>query len=632
MASILGEAGERRFLLGNEAIARGILEAGVGFAATYPGTPSSEIIDTLLRAKRLGGLDIYVEISTNEKVAYEAAFAACLAGIRGFMAAKHVGINVAADAIATSAYIGTNAGFVFVSADDPNCWSSQNEQDNRWYARIFNLVMLEPSTPQEAKDYVVEGYRISEDVRIPVMIRTTTRVSHMRGVVEFGETRRPEIKGHFRKDIARYVVVPANARRNHISLLERMKKAEEISEKSKLNHIIEVEGRPTQKNIGIISSGVSFLHSVEAVESLGISAKILKLGLTHPLPRKKIIEFADGLDALLIVEEVDPVMETEIKAMLQEENVRVEVYGKNLLPRVLELSVDIVENALRRILGLKESRREGSIARAESIEIPRRPPILCPGCPHRATYFAVKMALRNEGINPNDVIFPTDIGCYTLGINPPYNMGDLLLCMGSSIGTSNGLAQVTDQFLISFIGDSTFYHAGIPPLINAVYNKHRIFVVVLDNKITAMTGFQANPASGFTGSGEKTATIPIEEIARAIGVDYVDVVNPVEDIKGAIEKIRAAVRAYKTGKTVLIVSRSPCALFSLRTTGKTGKGGKYFVNQEKCVNCGMCYREFNCPAIFFNTEKGKPYIRHDICTGCGVCADICPVGAIFRVS
>ena len=631
MASILGEKGEKKFLLGNEAIARGLIEGGLGFAAAYPGTPSSEIMDTLLQAKVIGRLEYHAEISTNEKVAYESAFAACLAGVRSFTAAKHVGINVAADAVATSAYIGTNAGFVFVSADDPNCWSSQNEQDNRWYARLFNLIMLEPSTPQEAKDFARLGFEISEKTRLPVMIRTTTRVSHMRGIVEFGDIQKPKIVGSFDKNPSRYVVVPANARRNHKWLIERIEKATKLSDESPLNTITFIEGNdPPKGRFGIITSGAAYLHSMEAVEKLGISAKILKLGFSHPLPRNKIKDFLEDLDIVLVVEEIDPVMEKEIKSIAYDEDIHVKIHGKDVLPRVFELSVVTVMSAIRRIHDM------GKIPAPEReqapISIPRRPPILCPGCPHRASYYAVKMALRREKINPDDVIYPTDIGCYTLGINPPFRMGDLLLCMGSSVGTANGLSQATEQPVIAFIGDSTFYHAGIPALINAVYNKHSFILVVLDNTITAMTGFQANPASGFTGTGEKTRIIPIEEIGRAIGVDYVDVIDPVLDIKSSIEKLRRAIREYKGGKTVLIVSRSPCALLSLRTRGFTGKGGKYRINQDKCINCGICYREFNCPAIFYDEKKKKPYIRPDICTGCGVCMDICSVHAIEKIS
>ncbi|MCR8454215.1 MAG: indolepyruvate ferredoxin oxidoreductase subunit alpha [Crenarchaeota archaeon] len=627
MSSIIGEPGEKRFLLGNEAIARGLIEAGVGFSAGYPGTPASEIIDTLLQAKHIGKFEYYVEISTNEKVAYEAAFSACLAGVRSFTAAKHVGINVAADAIATSAYIGTNAGFAFVSADDPNCWSSQNEQDNRWYARIFGLVMIEPSTPMEAKEMTKIAYEISEKVRLPVIIRTTTRVAHMRGLVELGEIPSTiKTKGKFERDISRYVVVPANARRNHKLLLDRIETAEKISEESKLNFITSTSGA-LKKKLGIITSGVSYLYVIEAAEKLGVGVDILKLGFTYPLPRRKIVDFLSNKDAVLIVEEVDGILEKEIKAIAHENDLRIPIHGKNLIPKLYELNTAIVEGAIAKILGLPYSPYSVQI---KAPDIPSRPPILCPGCPHRATYFALKMALIREKIKPEDVIYTTDIGCYTLGINPPYQMGDLLLCMGSSIGTLNGLAETTDQLIIALIGDSTFYHAGIPALINIVFNKHRAFVIVLDNRITAMTGFQPSPSTGLTGMLERTKVVPIEDIARAIGIDYVSVIDPVLNINDAIEKLQESIRQYRIGKTVTIISRSPCALYNLRVQGYTGKGGVYNIDSGICINCGVCYKQFNCPAIQFDPEQNKPFIRSDICTGCGVCMDICPVKAIKR--
>lgn len=630
MADILGEAGEKKFLLGNEAIARGLLEAGIGFASAYPGTPSSEIIDTLLEVKRISNLEFYVEISINEKVAYEAAFSASLTGIRAFTAAKHVGINVAADAVATSAYIGTNSGFAFVSADDPNCWSSQNEQDNRWYARLFGLVVLEPSVPQEAKDFARLSYNLSEKLKLPVMIRTTTRVSHMRGPVILDKIPEIKTKGYFDKDPMRYVVVPAVARKNHKWLIDRLENAKKISENIEINYVEEIDGnKSTDKTLGIIASGVAYLHAKEAVESLKIPAKILKLGFTHPLPENKIIKFLSEVDTVLIVEEIDPVMEKDIKAMAFDHEINIKIHGKDLLPRVYELSVDLVSKAIAKLLNISFDK---PIPQQQQIKIPNRPPVLCPGCPHRASYYAVKMALLREKINPEKAIFPTDIGCYTLGINPPFRMGDILLCMGSSIGTSNGLSQATDQPVIAFIGDSTFYHAGIPALINAVYNKHKIFVVVLDNSVTAMTGFQTNPSTGVTGVLEPTKKILIEDIARSVGIDHVDVIDPVMNINEAINKLQRAIRAYKEGKSVLIVSRSPCALWSLRVFKKTGKGGKYSIDPNKCIDCGICYKQFNCPAILYDKAKKKPYIRTDICTGCGVCVDICPVKAIIRLS
>lgn len=629
MSIILGEKGERRLLLGNEAIARGVLEAGVGYVAAYPGTPSSEIVDTLAEVSKTAG--IYVEWSVNEKVAYESAFAACVCGVRAFFACKHVGVNVAADAIATSAYVGTNAGFVFVSADDPHAHSSQNEQDNRHYARMFGLILLEPSTPQEAKDFTVLGYELSEKTKLPVMLRTTTRVSHSRGVVTFGEIRRPKVKGRFEKNPQRFVVVPANARRNHAWLVERLRKAQEISESIEINRVFETSGKECSVGrLGIVGSGVAFNYAREAAAELGLSAKFFKLGMSYPLPARKLVKFMEDVDVVLVVEEVDDVLERDLKALAKEHELPVKIVGKSVLPRVFELRPEIVHEALRRVSeGNFSPVAPASDAPAvREVEVPVRPPMLCPGCPHRAAYFAVKRALVESGIRMDDVIFPTDIGCMTLGFQPPYRMGDFLLCMGSSTGSSCGFSSVTDQLVVAFIGDSTFYHAGIPGLLNAVYNGHPYILVVLDNRVTAMTGFQPDPSTGITARGEKAPVIDISELAKAIGA-VTFVADPVLAWRKAKEEFKRALAEYRRGKVVVFIFRHPCALYERRVRGVVGKGGRYQVNREKCVNCGMCYKQFNCPAIIL--EEGKPKIREDLCVGCGVCEEICPVGAIQRV-
>ncbi len=633
MVLILGKPGEKRFLLGNEAIARGVLEAGVGYVATYPGTPSSEIVDTLARVSKQAG--IYVEYSTNEKVAYESAFAASLSGVRSFFAAKHVGINVATDAIATSAYIGTNTGFVFVSADDPYAHSSQNEQDNRYYARLFGLILLEPGNPQEAKDMVVKGYEISEKVGHPVMVRTTTRVAHARGIVTLGELREARRKGVFKKDPSRFVVVPVNARRNHRKLIERLQVAKELAEKSQLNQVMSLNGDDVAVGrFGIISSGVAFYHAYEEAMKLNISVKLLKLGFSYPLPEKKIVQFLEDLDTVLIVEEVDPVLENDIKAIAKTHELNVKIIGKDILPRIYELRPEIVEKGIKIAAGLDSGKVEppsfDTPTEVLGVRIPKRPPVLCPGCPHRASYYAVKTALLELRENPKKVIYPTDIGCMTLGIMPPYLMGDILLCMGSSTGTSCGLSEVTDQPVIAFIGDSTFFHAGIPGLINAIYNRHPFILVVLDNQITAMTGFQPDPSTGFRADMEKSKVIRIAELAKALGADFVVEVDPVLEWKKAKEAFKEAWRAYKEGKVAVVIYRHWCALTERRLYGYAGMGGRYEILPDKCVDCGICYKIFNCPAILYDKDKRKPYIRDDICLSCGVCMQICPVNAIIR--
>jgi len=633
MSIILGKPGEKRFLLGNEAIARGVLEAGVGFVATYPGTPSSEIVDTLAEiAKEVG---MHVEYSTNEIVAYESAFAASLSGVRSFFAAKHVGINVAADAVATSAYIGTKAGFVFVSADDPHAHSSQNEQDNRYYARLFGLIMLEPGNPQEAKIMTVKGYDISEQLSHPVMIRSTTRVSHARGIVTFDHPREVVTKGKFEKNPAKYVVVPVNARRNHGELIKRLERAKDLAEKSEFNRIVEIAGKDLSiGKFGIIGSGVAYYYAYEEARKLGISAKLFKLGFSYPLPEKKIIDFLSDLDVVLIVEEVDPVLERDIKAIAKTHDIPIKIRGKDILPSIYELRPEIVEKGIKIAAGLESGKVSpppfDTPTEVLNVKVPKRPPVLCPGCPHRASYYAVKAALLELKENPKMVIYPTDIGCMTLGISPPYYMGDVLLCMGSSTGTSCGLSQVTDQPVVAFIGDSTFFHAGIPGLINAVYNKHPFILVVLDNRITAMTGFQPDPSTGFRVGREETKIIRIADVAKALGVDLVIEADPVLEWKKAKEAFKEAWKAYKEGKVVVVVFRHWCALTERRLFGYAGLGGRYEILQDKCVDCGICYKIFNCPAIFYDQEKKKPYIRNDICLACGVCMQICPVNAIIR--
>jgi len=635
LVSILGKAGEKKFLLGNEAIARGVLEAGVGYVASYPGTPSTEIVESLAEvAKELG---IQVEWSTNEIVAYESAFAASLTGVRSFFAAKHVGINVAADAVISSAYIGTNAGFVFVSADDPYAHSSQNEQDNRNYARHFSLVLLEPSTPQEGKDMVVDGYDISEKSGLPVMIRSTTRVSHSRALVKFGHIREPVKKGEFKKNPRRYVIVPGTTRRNKLSLLKRVEKARELAENSDLNQVISIEGTSKDgKGFGIISSGVAYLYALEEAKKIGVETTILKLGFSYPTPVKKIKEFLENVDEVLIIEEIDPIMEKEVKAIAHDYGINVKIHGKDILPNAFELTPKIVEKALRIFYGFEKGRIEPRLldppSEIDDIKLPSRPPVLCPSCPHRASYYAVYMALKRLKVKAEKAIFPTDIGCMTLGMMPPYFMGDILLAMGSSLGTGSGLSAVTDQPVISFIGDSTFFHAGLPGLINAIYNKHPLILVVLDNEITAMTGFQPDPSTGVTAVGEKTRIVSIAEIARTLGADFVIEVDPVMEWEKARDAFMKAWEAYSKGGVAVVVYRHPCALYELSMFGKAGRGGRYAIDENKCIDCGLCYKYFNCPAILYNKEKGKPYIRLDICTGCGVCEQICPIKAIGTIS
>ncbi len=450
MERLLENSG-RQLLLGNEAIVRGLIEAGVGLAATYPGTPSSEVGLVLEDIAKEAGL--YFEYSTNEKVSVEVAGAAAVSGVRSFAFMKHVGLNVASDAFMTLSYTGVRGGMVVMSADDPSCHSSQDEQDNRYYSKLALVPMLEPSTPSEAKDMIIEAYRLSEVIGCPILFRTTTRVNHARGAVELGKRVPPSIKGRFERDPKRFVPIPAHARLGRLEQLKRMEKAQRLSEASPLNFTTG-SGRT-----GVITSGVSYTYVREWVRDV----EVLKLGITNPVPEEKIKKFLQSKDKVVMIEEGEPYLEDEVRRVAQQAGITVQILGKRTghLPRAFEYSPDLVQS-LKDILPVIS---EKAPLATPDLVVPSRPPVLCAGCPHRATYYAVKRA-----VGPKGAIYSTDIGCYTLGIAPPMQTADFVLCMGSSVGAAGGFAQVTDEKVVAFIGDSTFFHAGIPGLISAVFN------------------------------------------------------------------------------------------------------------------------------------------------------------------
>ena len=609
---------EKTILLGNEAIVRGALEAGVNFATTYPGTPASEVGDTFAKiAKQVG---IYFEYSTNEKVAFEAAAGAALSGLRAMVTFKHYGLNVASDSILPLAYIGINGALVIVVADDPNCWSStQSEQDSRYYALLAHIPMLEPSDAQECKDYTKLAFEISEKFKLPVFLRTTTRVSHARGIVKFGKISKNKRKGFFEKNLERYYNLPPRIIKRHKELLEKIEKIREFSEKSEANFT--VYGK-IKSSFGIITSGASFNYVMDALEDLGFKLPVLKLGLTYPAPTNKIKNFIKKFKSVLVVEELEPILEEKIKALAKEVNPTLKIFGKNVLPKAGEYNEEIVIAAICKMTGKDgiERRLERYSKKYKEIEIARRFPLMCPGCPHRATFYAAKKAAGK------DTIFAGDIGCYILGIFPPLRTVDFLFCMGASEGFAHGIKKATGQKIIAFIGDSTFFHAGIPGLINAVFNKSNPLIIVMDNRITAMTGHQPHPGVGITGMGEKTAEIKIEDIARACGVKNVKVVDPYnlkemeETIKEFLEKDSVSV----------IVAKRECRLLAVRKMRKAGiKIPVFEIDQEKCTKCRKCLDEFACPAIY--EENGKIKINKNFCFGCGVCAQVCPAKAIHPV-
>ena len=605
----------KALLLGNEAIARGALEAGIGVAAAYPGTPSSEIVESLMQVRDL--LGIYVEWSVNEKVAFEVAYAAAISGVRSLVAMKHVGLNVASDPLMSSAYTGVKEGFVIVSADDPSMWSSQNEQDNRFYGLHAYIPVFEPSSPAEAKELTKYSYGFSSQFKHPVILRITTRISHTRAVVDLGEVGKPKTKGVFIKE-PRYVLIPTNARRNKLELVEKINRMVKELSKSPFN---KVEG---SGGLAVIASGIAYLYVKEALEKLKLGSEVtlIKLSTVYPIPKYLLIDALKDVKKVLVVEEVDPFVEILVRGLVSEEGLNVEIYGKNYLGYPFELTVERVYKALSRFLNIDTALRseEGS-KRDLRAELPQRPPTLCPGCPYRPLFYAVKMfAIRNK----LNLVAAGDIGCYSLGYNPPFNLQDIIIEMGGGLGVANGLAKVVENTIITFIGDSTFFHAGIPPLINAFVNRSPQIVVILDNEVTAMTGHQPSPSSRF----KDRAYVPIENVVKGIGIRFVKVVDPfnIRRVMNVLSSALEHVRKYK--EPAVIVARRRCALEVMRDLGRLSlTAPSYIIDPHKCIACGLCYNWFSCPAIVPGSE-GKALIDPELCVGCGACVNVCPVDAI----
>ncbi len=496
--------GRKHLLLGNEAIVRGALEANVRFVAAYPGTPSSEIVDRFAQLGEEAG--VYVEYSVNEKVSMETACAAAISGVRSLCSMKHVGLNVAADAFMTLAYVGVKAGMVIVVADDPSLHSSQNEQDNRYYAKMAGVPMLEPSTPEEAREMTIRAFEISEKHQIPCILRTTTRVNHCRGPVGLGELPTEKPAARFEKDPFNLVVVPMVGRKLRLALLEKLERMREEADKSPFN-VVSGSG-----SWGIVTSGVSYLYVRDAVRDLGIEdrVRILKLGFSFPHPKAVLQSFIEGLEKVLVVEELEPFQEETLRVVAQEAGsfVLVGGKGKDLIPQAFELDGVQVKRGMSRFFGVDyQPPQVFSVP-----ELPQRPPNLCAGCPHRATYYSVKKVFGQEAI------YPSDIGCYTLGLLPPLRMADFLICMGSSVSTAGGFSKVLDRPVVAFIGDSTFFHGGLPGLVNAVSHDHRILLVILDNGTTAMTGHQPHPGVELTPQGKVEPKVNIEAVVRGFGI------------------------------------------------------------------------------------------------------------------
>ncbi len=602
--------GEKLWLLGNEAIARGAIEAGVAFATTYPGTPSSEISLNLFQMSQESNL--YFEYSTNEKVALEVAAGAANSGLRTMCMMKHVGLNVAADPLMTLAYVGVKGGLVILTADDPFMFSSQNEQDNRYYGKLAGLPVVEPSSVEEAKEMVVYAFELSEQLHEPVLMRTTTRINHSSSFVQLGQIKARSIEGHFKKNPFQYVTVPAVSRKLHATLLENLAYAAELSETSPYNFI---DGKGQW---GIICNGVSYNYVSDALGELGIAdkVKVMRIGFSHPLPAEKIRDFLKACTQVLVAEEGEPVMEEGIKAIAQEAGLTLPIKGKGeaLFSRLYELDPGLARQVIAAYFKIDYTPpRKADLS--DLPEVPQRPPNLCAGCSHRATFYEVKKAA--EGL---DTVFPTDIGCYTLGFLPPTGMGDFVICMGSSVSSGCGFAKATDQKVISFIGDSTFFHSGMTGLVNAVYNNHDLTLIILDNSTTAMTGHQPNPGVDMADFNlQDYGRVSIEKVVKAMGVGHVAVIKPYK-VKKSIEAIRAAIE-YK-GVSV-IISQEMCTLYA---KGLKRLKARAFEVTDRCKNHRDCIKDFACPAFYIEGDQVR--INADSCVGCAVCAQICPENAI----
>ena len=573
-------------LSGNEAIARGAFEAGVTVAVGYPGTPSTEILENTVKYKDT----IYCEWSPNEKVALEVAAGAAYTGARVIVTMKHVGLNVAADPLMTLAYTGTVGGILICVADDPGMHSSQNEQDTRQYARFARIPVLEPSDSQEAKDFVRIGMELSEKYQTPVILRSTTRVSHSRSLVQENERQETGRAIGFKKDPPRFVPIPLWGREMRIRVEERLTQLIAVAEQSPANRI-----EAGSSALGIIAVGIAYQYAKEVWPDAGF----LKLGLCYPFPDRLIREFSEKHDKLLVIEELDPIVEEHVRSL------GIECYGKEFVPVIGELSTDTLRVAKAAI----ENATAPTISLATPVEdLPGRPPVLCPGCPHRGVFHA---------LGKFDVVVTGDIGCYSLGTFKPLNRMDTILCMGGGITMAHGMDKAGEpRKVVGLVGDSTFFHSGITGLLDIAYNKGNSTIIVVDNRITAMTGHQENPGTGLTLMQEKTEAVSIEALGKACGIKRVRQVDP-NDLKTTQRVIAEELVAEEPS---LIISLAPCLLHL-----KRNQGPSFHIDTDLCRDCRKCLA-LGCPAI--EADQGKPAINAMICAGCGMCEQVCPYDAI----
>ncbi len=573
----------KELMLGNEAVARGAYEAGVRVAVAYPGTPSTEITENMAKYSKD---EVYCEWAPNEKVALEVAIGASMGGARAICCMKHVGVNVAADPLFTAAYTGVRGGLVLVAADDPGMHSSQNEQDSRFYARSAHVPMLEPADSAECREYVMRAFEISEKYDTPVMLRLVTRIAHARSLVEEGVRQEIPLKD-YEKDIKKYVMMPGNAKGRHVVVEAREKKLEEEIDALGFNRV-----EMADTKVGVVCSGSAYQYVKEALPN----ASVLKLGMVYPLPEKLIRDFASKVDQLLVVEELEPFFEDAIKAM------GIPCSGKDKTGLQGELFV----RKVGRLFG-----GEADCGPAETQGVPMRPPVLCPGCPHRAVFYVLKKL---------GLTVAADIGCYTLGAMPPLAAVDSVVCMGASIGMALGLEKARGRDFakktIAVIGDSTFVHSGITGLVDMVYNQGHSTVIIVDNSTTGMTGHQPNPTTGFNVRGEIAPQLDVVKLCEAIGVPSVHVVDPF-NMK---ELEQTILEESEKDVPSVIIARRPCALLVKKKTAPCA------INTDKCRKCGMCMK-IGCPAIL-KAENGQVSIDASLCNGCGLCKEMCHFGAI----
>ena len=590
----------KELLTGNEALARGAYEAGVHYASAYPGTPSTEILENVALYKD----SVVAEWANNEKVAFETAAGAAVAGARAFASMKHVGVNVAADPLFTLAYTGINGGFVLITADEPGQHSSQNEQDNRNYAKFAKIPCIEPKDSAECKDYMKRAFDISEEYDTPVLLRVTTRVCHSKGIVELEERQEVAIR-EYKKDVKKYITVPAHAKQLRVNVEERINKLKKFSNETDMNRI-----EWNDKKIGVIASGGAIDY---AREVFGDSVSYLMIGFSYPLPDEKIKEFCSQVETVYVIEENDPIIEEEAQRL------GFTVHGKDTFPPYGELTPDVIREA---IYGKMLDSVDG-----DSDKVVPRPPTLCAGCPHRGFFYEVGK-LKNTMISG-------DIGCYTLGFAPPYNAMDINLCMGASISVGHGAQTVFNMNednkmrVVAVMGDSTFFHTGVNSLINTAYNGSNTINIILDNRITGMTGHQENPGSGYTLQGKATKEINIEDMVKACGIDNVVTIDPND-----LTAVRNALKwAESLDEPSVIITRWPCVLKKLNDKDKIEFidvfKSKCYVDQDMCIGCRACTRT-GCPAIEFDYEGKKSYINPSACVGCTVCLQVCPVQAIKK--